>query len=505
MSSICGLVGYNNNITYTEDLINISYNNDLNNNRRLTFTHHNKHGVFIGLSGKQANKYPCSIIYKNIKYTFVFDGILYNGAELIKTIKDELGYLPVEKNDFGGIAAWSYILWGGFSPQKLCGKFIYAIYSEAIFDNSVYSPKLFLARDKLGIKPLYFTTVNNDEIIFSSSLKSILSHKKISAKLDKYGLWQILFLGGETIDGKTLFGDIYELQPGFCAYIDCRRDGTHMIMQKRYFILKHPQLVKNTDCTLNNLCIEQKYIEDLKIDTENINLDDLNDCVRITEAPYYVYNYQKIKLLSENGEDSIFSKIGSDAFNFYDESYIKSFFPWISDPYRNIEFFRREGVFACEGFNWLFEIFNGAKGAFTFDEDKNISQNRIKMCMYYFYNTPNQLKYNEKVSDYYSLNVNYIFSNNNTFEFYYYNPEQLSTQKCNPHFIKKPKINSGLENSLKCNLKEIISNPEYKINCLLDKDRVTSLLDTPDSTASLQFLYLLHTWLEEFNVELNLE
>lgn len=503
MPKIYGLVNYKPTGKTSEDFNGFSYNVKLNSKQKLLFSHYNNHGAFVGLSGDQEKIAPYTIIYKNIKYTFIFDGKIQNSKELLKLIRDELGFFPVNQDDYGALAAWAYILWGGFSPIRLSGKFAYAIYSESVFKNSVYSPKLFIARDRLGIKPLYFSYENNDRIIFSSSAASIISYKDKAAKIDKFGLWQILFLNGYSIDGRTVFKDIYELQPGCCAYIDCRSDGSYMVMQKRYFYIKHPKYSNNAHELKEDLINKCDYIEEnLSVKSHNI-LEDIQKCVKIAEVPYFHLNFLNLKNLHDNNfKGKIYSCIGKESFDFSNRNHIKSFFPWIHDPYENIEVLKRELSCAHEGFNWLYEVFIKYKQIFTFDENNVARENRIKMCLNYFINIPNQIKYTEKMADYFNLQIDYPYADANVFEYYYGNLENVCALniKKNSSNIK----NSEFEKILKLELKDIISNSEYRINYLLDKNKCLSKINAFEEDNQLQMIYLIHTWLETFNVDFDL-
>ncbi len=497
MSFIRGLICYNRYPNLNQDFSRFTYNNS---NYSITqFNHYNKNGVYVGLSYVNKKKTPNCIIYKNIKYNYIFDGVIDNYDELIKSIKAELGYLPIEKDDYGTIAAWSYILWGGFSPSKLSGKFCYAIYSEAVFENDPYSPKLFLARDRAGIKPLYYTTTGNGKIIFSSSVSSILTQNEVKPSLDKYGLWQILFLGGNTAPGRTLFEGIYEIEPGACAYIDCRNDGLCSVIQKRYYTLRHPSQ-EDFKIHIDKFNVDKEYIEDFHGKSNADCIDSFEKCVNICEAP--VNFIQNNILLNGINYKNAFSRVGNEVYKLNEDCHIRSFFPWISDPYVYVEYFKRELSHPSDGFNWLFDIYTSAKEAYTFNENKDISEKRIKMCMQRFINIPCQLKYIEKLADHYSVNVYYPFASNDLFEHTYYTLGKPDEPKFDVKYFKKVKNNSGFDDNIKRELYNIISNPENRINYLIDKERVNAQLEVEGYSSSLDLMYLLHLWLEKFDIDI---
>jgi asparagine synthase (glutamine-hydrolysing) len=72
--------------------------------------------------------------------------------------------------------------------------------------------ELFLTRDRVGIRPLYYTILNNT-LIFASEIKSIFANKNVSRRIDPIAMDQI-FTFWTTLTPRTVFKDIYELPPG---------------------------------------------------------------------------------------------------------------------------------------------------------------------------------------------------------------------------------------------------------------------------------------------------
>lgn len=83
-------------------------------------------------------------------------------------------------------------------------------FAMAIWDAK--KKQLFLARDRVGIRPLYYTILNNT-VIFGSEIKSIFSNKNVSRQIDPIAMDQI-FTFWTTLTPRTVFKDIYELPPG---------------------------------------------------------------------------------------------------------------------------------------------------------------------------------------------------------------------------------------------------------------------------------------------------
>ena len=90
------------------------------------------------------------------------------------------------------------------------GQFAFAVWNTE-------NKELFLARDRIGIRPLHYT-VQNNKFIFASEIKSILTFPKINRRIDPIAMDQI-FTFWTTLRGRTAFKDISELPPGHFAKI----------------------------------------------------------------------------------------------------------------------------------------------------------------------------------------------------------------------------------------------------------------------------------------------
>lgn len=165
---------------------------------------HNRLSVMDPENGHQ----PMSVYYGNKKYTIVYNGEIYNQDEIIKDIKKR-GILLKTKCDTE-VVLYSYILYGKDCPSHLNGIFAFAIYDgEAAF----------VARDRFGVKPFYYS-VKKNSFIFASEIKAMLKHPEITTNVDKRGFWELLYLSPNFLSGKSVFCDILELSPGECGVFD---------------------------------------------------------------------------------------------------------------------------------------------------------------------------------------------------------------------------------------------------------------------------------------------
>jgi asparagine synthase (glutamine-hydrolysing) len=81
--------------------------------------------------------------------------------------------------------------------------------------------ELFLARDRLGVKPLFYA-VRGSTIVFGSELKALLAHPVIASEVDDEGLAEILVMGPMRTPGRGVFRGVRELRPAFTLRFDRR-------------------------------------------------------------------------------------------------------------------------------------------------------------------------------------------------------------------------------------------------------------------------------------------
>lgn len=137
------------------------------------------------------------------KYTIVYNGEIYNTDEIRRELISA-GYTFDTHCDTEVILK-AYDKWKEESCKKLNGIFAYAVWDDE-------SRELFLCRDRIGVKPLYFT--QKDGIFaFASRIKSLLLIPEVSADVDENGLNEVFMLGPAKTIGHAIFKDIQELPP----------------------------------------------------------------------------------------------------------------------------------------------------------------------------------------------------------------------------------------------------------------------------------------------------
>lgn len=142
----------------------------------------------------------------NNKYVIVYNGELYNTCELRDTLISK-GY------SFSTTCDTEVVLNSFIEYGKDCVKMLNGIFAFAIYDK--INDYIFIARDRLGIKPLFYTITKKNTFVFASEIKSLLAHTEVEAIVDKNSLMEIFGVGPSHSPGITFFKNIYELEAGY--------------------------------------------------------------------------------------------------------------------------------------------------------------------------------------------------------------------------------------------------------------------------------------------------
>lgn len=150
------------------------------------------------------------------RYTIVYNGELYNTgdirAELIKLGESFTGHSDTE------VVLKAFIHYGENCAQLFNGIFAFAVWDSA-------EKRLFLCRDRIGVKPLFYS-VTNEGIIFASEIKALLKHPDVKPVVDRSGVMDIMLIGPAKRVGSGVFRDISEIPPAHFAWFD--NDGLRL-------------------------------------------------------------------------------------------------------------------------------------------------------------------------------------------------------------------------------------------------------------------------------------
>ena len=150
------------------------------------------------------------------RFHVIFNGEIYNYRELREELLERGHQLRTHSDT--EVIVHLYEELGAGCLAKLRGMFGLAIWDQQ-------ERELFIARDRLGIKPLYYAEVAG-EFVFASEIKSLLAHPQVSAEVNLHGVGQYLSLKYVPAP-ETMFAGIYSLPPGH--YLRYRRGSLESV------------------------------------------------------------------------------------------------------------------------------------------------------------------------------------------------------------------------------------------------------------------------------------
>lgn len=162
----------------------------------------------LAIIDPERGKQPMQLHWEKEIYTIVYNGELYNTEEL-RILLIRLGH-TFETHSDTEVVLHAYAQWSESCVDKFNGIFAFAVWEEK-------RKKLFLARDRIGVKPLFYK-LHAGGLIFASEIKTILKYPTVTPELDAEGAAQILLIGPGRIPGSGVLRGIFELEPGCCGY-----------------------------------------------------------------------------------------------------------------------------------------------------------------------------------------------------------------------------------------------------------------------------------------------
>lgn len=165
------------------------------------------------------------MVDSDLGLTIVFNGAIYNYPELRSEL-ERLGYRFFSSGDTE-VVLKGYHAWGAGCVERLNGMFAFAIWRRD-------EESLFLARDRLGIKPLYYSATP-DRFRFASTLPALLAAGDISTDIDPVALHNYMTFHSVVPAPRTILQGVRKLEPASTMEVD--RDGT--MRTNRYWSLTY--------------------------------------------------------------------------------------------------------------------------------------------------------------------------------------------------------------------------------------------------------------------------
>lgn len=148
---------------------------------------------------------PMCTVCDDNRYCIVYNGELYNTAELRKDLEQKGRKFQTTSDT--EVILMGYIEYGIDILNKMNGIFAFCIVDEK-------KGECFIARDQVGVKPLYYS-VYDDILVFASEPKGIFAFPYIQPDIDTEGLNEVLSLGPAKTYGKGVFKNVHEVRPGY--------------------------------------------------------------------------------------------------------------------------------------------------------------------------------------------------------------------------------------------------------------------------------------------------
>lgn len=191
-------------------------------------------------------------------YVLTYNGELYNTDEIRKELISK-GYRFHSYSDTEVVLV-SYLEWGPACVERFNGIFAFGVWSE-------FEQSLFLARDRMGVKPLFYIK-RGDSFLFGSELKALLAHPKVPAEINEEGLAEIFGLGPAHTPGNGVYRGIKELRPGCCLCYD--RNGIRIQKYWELQSMPHTDNLETTTAKVRELVedsIERQLVSDVPVCT----------------------------------------------------------------------------------------------------------------------------------------------------------------------------------------------------------------------------------------------
>jgi len=206
----------------------------------------------------EGGKQPMIRQYGENQYVITYNGELYNTNELRTELK-LLGHHFHSHSDTE-VLLTSYIEWGEGCVERLNGIFAFAVWDEQ-------KQQLFMARDRLGVKPLFYTKKHSG-LLYGSEIKSLLAHPDIHPVVKQDGLSEIFGLGPSRTPGNAIFNGVNELRPGH--FLLFNRQGIKIQQYWKLESKEHDDDLQTTIEKIRSLVIdavERQLVSDVPICT----------------------------------------------------------------------------------------------------------------------------------------------------------------------------------------------------------------------------------------------
>ena len=212
----------------------------------------------LAIIDPEKGKQPMMLSQGGEEFVLVYNGELYNTDEIRRDLIG-LGHRFDGHSDTE-VVLHAYAQWREGCVDRFNGIFAFSVWEK-------HNQRLFLARDRIGVKPLFYKK-HDGGILFASEIKTVLAYPTVHAELDAEGAAQLLLLGPGRLPGSGIFRGIQELEPGCCAFYENGR-----LYTRRYWQLcdrEHSDSFDKTAETVRDLVtdsIRRQMVSDVPVGT----------------------------------------------------------------------------------------------------------------------------------------------------------------------------------------------------------------------------------------------
>jgi asparagine synthase (glutamine-hydrolysing) len=188
--------------------------------------------------------------------TIVYSGEVYNFRELRRELEAH-GHRFRTRSDTE-VVLQAYLRWGAGLVDRLNGMFAFAVWDRR-------TEELLLARDRMGIKPLYYAPTPHG-VLFGSEPKAILANPGFTARVDEEGLFELVMM--TKTPGSAVFSGMREVEPGHTVRISREgiTDRTYWTLSAREHTDDIPTTVRHVRELLDDI-VERQLISDVPLCT----------------------------------------------------------------------------------------------------------------------------------------------------------------------------------------------------------------------------------------------
>ena len=212
----------------------------------------------LAVMDPEGGRQPMELNWAGERYVLVYNGELYNTAQLRRELEKQGHQFQTHCDT--EVALHAYAQYGADCVGRFNGIFVFAVWEEK-------RRRLFLARDRIGVKPLFYWQ-QGKRLVFASEIKTVLAWPEVHPVLDGMGAAQLVLLGPGRLPGSGVFRDIREVEPGCRGYWENGK-----LTLNRYWKLKDREHIQSFDETVEQVrylvtdAIRRQMVADVPVGT----------------------------------------------------------------------------------------------------------------------------------------------------------------------------------------------------------------------------------------------